>query len=263
MLRLENISKTFGGYHVLYDVNLEVLEGEKHALIGPNGSGKTTIFNLITGQHSPNTGAVYLQDKRIDKLSPYKRIRLGIARSFQIINIFKEMSVYENIRNAVIAKNREDLVFTRKLTSLNKVKEETEYILSHINLTAVRDMPGGTLGYGQQRALEIGLTIGLDPELILLDEPTAGLTPEETKNVVALIREVTAEKTLLIIEHDMDVVFDLADRISVLSQGIVLATESPEKIRSSPQHLPCGIDPSVKTLVYIGKKHIIGEGTEK
>lgn len=233
MLRLQDISKSFGKYQVLYDVSLEVVKGEKHALIGPNGSGKTTLFNLITGQYSPDQGIIYFKDKRIDGLSPYKRIRLGVGRSFQIINIFKGMTVYENVRNAVVAKNRASLIFTRKLASLSKVKEETDYILSRINLTEHRSEPGETLGYGQQRALEIGLTIALDPELVLLDEPTAGLTPEETKEVVALIREVTAEKTLCIIEHDMDVVFDLADRISVLNQGRIVATGSPEQIKTN------------------------------
>jgi branched-chain amino acid transport system ATP-binding protein len=231
ILRLQNISKTFSKYQVLSDVNLEISKGEKHALIGPNGSGKTTLFNLITGQYSPDQGAIYFKEKRIDHLPSYKRIRLGVGRSFQIINIFKGMTVYENLRNAVVAKNRAGLIFTRKLASLSEVEEKTDYILGHINLTAYRDEPSETLGYGQQRTLEIGLTIALDPELVLLDEPTAGLTPKETKEGVALISEVTAQKTLLIIEHDMDVVFDLADRISVLHQGRIVATESPEQIK--------------------------------
>jgi branched-chain amino acid transport system ATP-binding protein len=231
VLRLSGISKHFGGFQVIDDVNLEVVKGERHALIGPNGAGKSTLFNLITGLYSPTKGTIHFKDKRIDGYPPYKVIRLGIARSFQIINIFKDMTVYENVRNAIVAKHRHSLKFTRILVSLDKVKEETEYILNRINLTTFLEELAGTLGYGQQRALEIGLTIALDPELVLLDEPSAGLTPEETKEIVKLIREVTAEKTLVIIEHDMDVVFNLADRISVLSRGRIVATETPEEIR--------------------------------
>jgi branched-chain amino acid transport system ATP-binding protein len=233
VLRLNGVSKNFGGFHVIDDVNLEVLKGERHALIGPNGAGKSTLFNLITGLYSPTKGTIYFKDRRIDGLAPYKVNRIGIARSFQIINIFKNMTVYENVRNAIVARHRHSLKFIRRLESLNKVKEETEYILTRINLTSFRDELGGTLGYGQQRALEVGLTIALDPELVLLDEPGSGLTPEETKGIVKLIREVTSDKTLFIIEHDMDVVFDLADRISVLNRGRIVATETPEEIKKN------------------------------
>ena len=231
MLRLSSVSKDFGGFHAIDDVNLEVVKGERHAIIGPNGAGKSTLFNLITGLYSPTKGTIYFKDRRIDGLAPYKVNRLGIARSFQIINIFKDMTVYGNVRNAIVAKHRHSLKFIRRLESLNKVKEETEYFLSRINLTPFRDEMAGTLGYGQQRALEIGLTIAQDPELVLLDEPGAGFTPEETKGIIKFIREVTAGKTLVIIEHDMDVVFELADRITVLNRGRIVATETPEEIK--------------------------------
>ena len=231
VLRLNSVSKHFGKFRVLNNVNLEVLEGERHALIGPNGAGKSTLFNLITGFYFPTGGIIQFKDKRIDHLAPYKVSRLGIARSFQIINIFKGMTVYENVRNAILARRHYSLSFTRTLGSLGKVREETEYILDRINLSPFRDEPAGTLGYGQQRALEIGLTIAQDPQLVLLDEPGAGLTPEETKEIVKLIREVTAGKTLLIVEHDMDVVFNLADRISVLNWGMIVVTETPDRIK--------------------------------
>jgi len=231
ILRLNGVSKHFGGIRVIDDVNLEILEGERHALIGPNGAGKSTLFNLMTGFYSPTRGSIHFKEKRIDGLAPYKIIRLGIARSFQIINIFKGMQVYENIRNAVVAKHHYSLMFDRMLGSLNEVRKETEYILSRIHLKPFQNELAGTLGYGQQRALELGLTIALDPELVLLDEPGAGLTPDETREIVRLIREVTAGKTLVIVEHDMDVVFDLADRISVLNRGTILATGTPEEIK--------------------------------
>ncbi len=231
VLRLNGVSKHFGGIHVIDDVNLEIVKGERHALIGPNGAGKSTLFNLVTGFYSPTNGTIHFKDRRIDGLAPYKIIRLGVARSFQIINIFKDMQVYENVRNAIVAKHQHSLTFTRMLTNLNHVKKETEYILTRINLKPFQNELAGTLGYGQQRALELGLTIALGPELVLLDEPGAGLTPEETRDIVRLIREVTADKTLIIVEHDMDVVFDLADRISVLNRGKILATGTPEEIK--------------------------------
>ena len=233
LLRLSGLAKHFGRFSVIEEVNLEVHQGERHALIGPNGAGKSTLFNLITGQYVPTQGHIHFKEKRIDHLPPFKINRLGIARSFQIINIFKAMTVFENIRNAVVARHHYSLNFTRLLTGLTKVREETETILSRINLSPFRNELAGTLGYGQQRALEIGLTIAQDPELVLLDEPGAGLTPEETKVIITLIREVTAQKTLLIIEHDMDVVFNLADRISVLNWGKILVTGTPEEIKEN------------------------------
>ncbi|MBI5604606.1 MAG: ABC transporter ATP-binding protein [Deltaproteobacteria bacterium] len=233
LLRLAGVSKHFGKFSVIEDVNLEVVQGERHALIGPNGAGKSTLFNLITGKYFPTEGTIYFKGEQIDHLPPHKVNRLGISRSFQIINIFKEMTVYENVRNAVVAKHRLSLRFTRPLSAFSFIREETEHMLGRINLTPFRDEPAGTLGYSQQRALEIGMTIAQDPELVLLDEPGAGLSPEETKEIVKLIREVTARKTLLIVEHDMDVVFNLADRISVLNWGRIVLTETPEQIKNN------------------------------
>jgi branched-chain amino acid transport system ATP-binding protein len=212
-------------------LSLKIVEGERHALIGPNGAGKSTLFNLITGRYGVTKGAIFFKDRRIDGLPPYRIIRLGIARSFQIINIFKDRTVFQNLRAAVVAKHHLGLMCSGLLTRIRHVSEETEHLLERLNLLQYRDEIAGTLGYGQQRALEIGLTIALDPELILLDEPGAGLTPEETKGVIRLIREITEKKTLLVIEHDMDVVFDLADRISVLNRGLLIACETPEEIK--------------------------------
>jgi len=233
VLHLKGVSKSFGALVVIDNVNLEVPAGERHALIGPNGAGKSTIFNLITGKYSPTGGSIYFKDKRIDGLPPYRINRLGIARSFQIINIFKEMTVYGNVRNAVVARRRRSLMLSRPLSGLREVKKEVEYVLARINLTDSRNARGGTLAYGQQRALEIGLAIAQEPELVLLDEPGAGLTAAETREIVKLVREVTAGKTLLIVEHDMDVVFNLADRISVLNRGSIVATGTPEEIKKN------------------------------
>jgi branched-chain amino acid transport system ATP-binding protein len=232
ILELVNVTKDFG-FRVVDDVTLQINGGERHALIGPNGAGKSTIFNLITGRYRVSKGSVVFKGRRIDTLPPYRIIRLGIARSFQIINIFKDRTVYENMRAAIVAKHRLGLVCSTLLNRMPKIRQETEYLLDRLKLLPYRDEIAGTLGYGQQRALEIGLTIALDPELVLLDEPGAGLTPSETQEVIKLIREITAKKTLLIIEHDMDVVFDLADRISVLNRGRLIASETPEDIKKN------------------------------
>lgn len=232
ILELTNVTKDFG-FRVVDDVSLKIIQGERHALIGPNGAGKSTLFNLITGRYNVTRGSILFKDRRVNGLSPYRIIRLGIARSFQIINIFKDRTVFENMRTAIVAKNHMGLVCSSLLGRHLNIRGETEYLLDRLNLLPHKDEIAGTLGYGQQRALEIGLTIALDPELVLLDEPGGGLTPQETKEVVKLIREITAQKTLLIIEHDMDVIFDLADRISVLNRGRLIACETPDEIRKN------------------------------
>ncbi len=233
MLTLKGISKYFGSLGIIINVDLEVIEGERHALIGPNGAGKSTLFNLITGHYRPTGGLIQFKDRRIDRLAPFEIIRLGIARSFQIINIFRDMTVYENMRIAITAKHRLNLNFTRRLLRMGSIQEETESLLNRVNLFQFRKEPAGTLGYSQQRALEVGLAVALDPDLLLLDEPGAGLSPEEAGEFVRLVKEVTAGKTLLIVEHDMEVVFDLADRISVLNHGTIAATGTPEEIKNN------------------------------
>jgi len=233
ILCLKGVTKDFGRFRVIDGVDLDICEGERHALIGPNGAGKSTLFNLITGHYVPSGGTIHFKDMRIDGLAPYKITKLGIARSFQIINIFKELTVFENMRNAIVAKQGLAAKCVRRIAAMGQARKESEYMLERCNLTRHRDEPAGTLGYGQQRALEVGLAIALDPEIVLLDEPGAGLSPEETRTIVKLIREVTAHKTLVIIEHDMDVVFDLADRISVLSYGTILASGMPREIRNN------------------------------
>ena len=231
MLILKDVWKYFGHLGVIQGVNLEVIKGEKHALIGPNGAGKSTLFNLITGQYRPSRGDIYFKDTRINGLAPHEITRLGIARSFQIINIFRDMTVYENMRITVTAKHRMSLNFGCRILSLGKVREESEFVLSRVGLLPFIGEPAGRLGYSQQRALEVGLAVALDPELLLLDEPGAGLSPDETRAIVSLIREVTVGKTLVIVEHDMDVVFDLADKISVLNYGTIVASGTPDDIR--------------------------------
>ena len=235
ILELKGIYKDFEGLQVLSDINLEIREGERHAVIGPNGAGKSTLFNLITGKYSPSKGRVYLKGADITGANPFKPNRMGMARSFQITNIFRTMTVFENVRSAILSKNKIRYDLLSRLSKMEEIHSQTEKVLGEIGLLGRKENTAGQLSYGQQRALEIGLTIATDPELILLDEPTAGMSSEETREAVKLIERVTEGKTLIIVEHDMEVVFKIANRISVLYYGQVLASGLPEEIRNDPK----------------------------
>jgi len=232
ILELQGIYKDFEGLQVLFDVNLGVREGERHAIIGPNGAGKSTLFNLITGKYHPSRGRIFLKGEAITGANPFKLNRMGMARSFQITNIFRTMTVFENVRNAILSKNKIRYNMFSRLSRMDEINRQTEKVLHEIGLLQRKDDVAGELSYGQQRALEIGLTIATNPELILLDEPTAGMSSEETREAVKLIQRVTEGKTLIIVEHDMEVVFSIADRISVLYYGKILASGLPGEIRN-------------------------------
>jgi branched-chain amino acid transport system ATP-binding protein len=235
ILKLEDIYKDFSGLKVLLGVSMEIMEGERHAIIGPNGAGKSTLFNIITGLYRPSKGKVFFLNKEITNRPIHKITRMGLSRSFQIINIFPKMTVFENVRNAVISRFNRRFNWTRFLNKDKDIQQESERIISFIGLMDVRDVPACELSYGMQRQLELALTIAMDPVLILLDEPTAGLSAEETRGFVPIIRRLTEGKTLVIVEHDMEVVFDLADRITVLNYGQVLLSGTPEEIRQSEE----------------------------
>ncbi len=235
LLRLEGIFKDFSGLQVLFGISLEVIEGERHAIIGPNGAGKSTLFNLITGLHKPSRGKIFFSDKDITGWSVHKIARIGISRSFQVINIFPEMTLFENVRNAIISKVNRRFNWGSLLNRSEEIREESDRIIKILGMTDVRDFPVSELSYGMQRQLELALALARDPVLIMLDEPTAGLDTEETRSMVRLIRQVTEKKTLVIVEHDMEVVFDLADRITVIHYGKVLATGSPDEIRENEE----------------------------
>jgi branched-chain amino acid transport system ATP-binding protein len=232
ILELKEIYKNFEGLEVLLGINLGIREAERHAIIGPNGAGKSTLFNLITGKYLPSRGKIFFKGQDITGENPFKLNRMGMARSFQITNIFRTMTVFENVRNAVLSKNKIRYNIFSRLSKMNGIKEETERILGQIGLLERKNEVAGELAHGHQRALEIGLTMATEPELILLDEPTAGMSVEETREAVKLIERVTEGKTLVIVEHDMEVVFSLADRISVIYYGQVLASGPPEEIRN-------------------------------
>jgi branched-chain amino acid transport system ATP-binding protein len=232
ILELKGIYKDFEGLQVLFDINLGVQERERHAIIGPNGAGKSTLFNLITGKYRPSRGRIFLKGEAITGANPFKLNRMGMARSFQITNIFRTMTVFENVRNAILSKNRIRYNVFSRLSKMDEISRQTEQVLCEIGLLERKDNIAGELSYGQQRALEIGLAIATDPEIILLDEPTAGMSSEETREAVKLIQQVTEGKTLIIVEHDMEVVFSIADRISVLYYGKILACGLPGEIRN-------------------------------
>lgn len=232
ILEVRNLHKDFSGLKVLLGIDLSLEQGDRHAIIGPNGAGKSTLFNLITGKYVPTKGQVLFDGRDITGFPPHKIARLGMARSFQITNIFRTMSVFQNVRNAVLSKKGIRYQVFSRLSKLTSVNEEVDSILSQIGLWDRRDVPAGELAHGQQRALEIGLTLAMDPKLILLDEPTAGMSSSESRETVSLIERVTEGRTLVIVEHDMDVVFRIAHRITVIYYGRVLASGSPEEIRN-------------------------------
>lgn len=233
VLELRGIAKSFGSARILEGVELTVGRGERHAIIGPNGAGKSTLFNLISGQFSPTSGSILLNGREIAGRPPHQINRMGLSRSFQITNIYHRLSVFENLRLGVMARHGLRFSLFRRVAALRAVNEESEALLQRIRLEDRRDRPAGDLTYSEQRALEIGMTLATAPEVILLDEPTAGMSQEETHYVIELIREVTKGKTLLVVEHDMNVVFSLCDRISVLVYGELLATGTPEEIRAN------------------------------
>ena len=234
-VELRGVQKSFGNTSVIRNVNLIVMKGERHALIGPNGAGKSTLFNLISGHMKPTAGSILLKDEIVSGLPPYQINRRGLSRSFQVTNVFSKMSVWENIRCAILWATGHRYAFWKNIDNLPEVRERTAQVLREINLTSRRDVPAGLLAYAEQRTLEIGITIAGGADVILLDEPTAGMSLSETERAVLLIRRLTEGRTLLIVEHDMSVVFGLADRISVLVYGQIIASGTPDEIRGNPK----------------------------
>ena len=234
-LELKALRKNFGKTEIIRGVDLAVKAGERVAVIGPNGAGKSTLFNLISGRLAPTSGEVLLNGQRIDGRKPYEINRLGLARSFQITNIFPKLSVFENLRCGVLWSLGYKYTFLRFLSNLDDANARTEELIRQIGLERKRDVHAVNLTYAEQRALEIGVTIAGGASVILLDEPTAGMSKTETSHFIALIKHVTTGKTLLTVEHDMGVVFGLADRIAVVVYGEVIAFDTPENVRADPR----------------------------
>jgi branched-chain amino acid transport system ATP-binding protein len=234
-LEITGLRKQFGKTEIIRGIDLQVKSGERVAVIGPNGAGKSTLFNLISGRFAPSSGEIRLNGKRIDGQTPYQINRQGLSRSFQITNIFPKLSVFENLRCAVLWSLGYRYAFWKFLADLDDANDMTESLLERIRLDKRRDVLAVNLTYAEQRALEIGITIAGGAPVILLDEPTAGMSRSETSRFVDLIREVTEGKTLLTVEHDMGVVFGLADRIAVVVYGEVIAFDTPDAVRSNPR----------------------------
>ena len=233
-LELTRLCKQFGAMEIIRGVDLAIRSGERHAVIGPNGAGKSTLFHLISGHYRPSSGSIRLRGEDISGMAPQQINRRGLARSFQVTNIFPRMSVWENVRCATLWAMGYRYSIWRNVEKLADARARTEQILTEINLLDRWRMPAGLLTYAEQRALEIGLTIAGNADILLFDEPTAGMSHAETERVVALIRRVSEKRTLLMIEHDMNVVFGLADRISVLVYGEIIASDTPERIKANP-----------------------------
>lgn len=232
-LELLDVRKRFGKSEIIRGAQLQVRPGERVAIIGPNGAGKSTLFNLISGRFAPSSGEIRLQGQRIDGLKPYEINRRGLSRSFQVSNLFTRLSVFENIRCALLWSMGHRYAFWRFLADLEDVNERADQLLEMLHLDKRRDVLAMNLTYAEARALEIGITIAGGSSVILLDEPTAGMSKSETKRFIQLIRQVTEGKTLLTVEHDMGVVFGLADKIAVLVYGEVIAFDTPEAVRAN------------------------------
>ena len=231
-LELRDLRKSFGRTEIIRGASLAVAKGERVSIIGPNGAGKSTLFNLISGRLEPSSGQILLNGERIEGLPPYAVNRKGLARSFQVSNLFTRLSAFENIRCALLWKMGYRYAFWRFLSDLHDANQRAAEVLAMIKLDRRRDVLAMNLTYAEQRALEIGITIAGGADVVLLDEPTAGMSRSETTRFVELIREITAGKTLLTVEHDMGVVFGLADKIAVLVYGEVIAFDTPDAVRA-------------------------------
>ena len=232
-LEMIDVRKSFGPTQIIRGLNLEVSEGERHAVIGPNGAGKSTLFNLISGRYEISGGSIKLRGEEISNLPPHEINRKGLARSFQVTNIFPRMSVFENVRCGHLWAAGEKYSFWTAVSKRRRITEEVEDLLERTGLLAKRDFPASLLPYADQRALELAVTLASGADVVLLDEPTAGMSHSETEQAVSLIKRVTEGKTLVVVEHDMGVVFDIADRISVLVYGEIIATDVPGQIRQN------------------------------
>jgi branched-chain amino acid transport system ATP-binding protein len=234
ILQISRLSKGFGGVPVLAGIDLAIRPGERRGLIGPNGAGKTTLINVITGGHSADAGTITFAGRDITALPPHRRNRLGIARSFQILSLFGEMTVGENIRNALLRYRGRHVQFWRRLSRLEDVYAEAAHVAALVGLAGALDERTDTLPYGMQRRLDIALVLAQQPELMILDEPAAGLSAAETRDLVAVLQATIGKRTLILVEHDMDVVYALSDRITVLDYGRVLTAGTPAEVSADP-----------------------------
>jgi branched-chain amino acid transport system ATP-binding protein len=235
VLEVSAVSKSFGGFRAVSDVSLSVETGQIAAVIGPNGAGKSTLFNLITGHLRPDSGTVRLDNRDITGAAPHTICRMGIGRSFQRTNIFTKLTVFENVQAAYLVHRGRGRDFWSRAETF--YRDETQALLASIGLAGREKTIAGTLSYGNQKQLELGLALASDPALLLLDEPTAGMSATETHETIRLIEKIASERalTLLFTEHDMDVVFQISQKIAVLHQGRLIAGGTPQEVRADPE----------------------------
>ena len=230
LLEITGLTKQFGQLAAVRDVDLQIAAGERHAIIGANGAGKTSLFHLITGRLQPTAGNIHFRGADITGLAPHRIVRMGLARSFQVTNIFPRLSVRENLRLGIQARCGQRWRSARAIMAATQ--EQASELLKRINLSSVEDNIAGTLSYGDQRRLEIGLALASDPVLVLLDEPTAGMSLAASQEIVALLQETPRAITIVLIEHDIDVVLRFCDRVTVMHQGTILAQGKPREVES-------------------------------
>ena len=235
MLSLKKLSKRFGGVVAVDNVDLDIAQGEVHALIGPNGAGKTTLISLISGTMPSNQGEILFLSENLTRARPHARVAAGLARSYQITSIFRRFSVLDNLALAVQARSGSSFSFWKPVAAESALFDEARTIAAEVGLGEKTGSVAAQLSHGEQRALEVGLALATRPKLVLLDEPMAGMGPEESQRMIALIKRIRAQVTVLLVEHDMDAVFRLADRISVMLNGRLIATGAPIEIRNNPE----------------------------
>ena len=237
VLRAEDARKTFGGLTAVDDVSFTLDSGETKALIGPNGAGKTTLLNCLSGIYDVTGGTIHLAGEDITGIEPYEVARRGLGRTYQITNIFEEYTVFENVRLAAQAKQGRNFDLLSHYTDFEGPMEVAMEILELVNLTEKGDVPAGTLAHGEQRQLEIGLALALEPDVLLLDEPAAGMASEELDRITNLISDLSNRYAILLVEHNIDIVMELSDSILVLDQGEKIADDTPEVVRNDQRVL--------------------------
>jgi branched-chain amino acid transport system ATP-binding protein len=235
ILETANIEKHFGGLRANQDISIKIEEGAITSIIGPNGAGKTTLFNIMTGLYKPDSGRILFQEQDITHWPIHKIVELGIARSFQVLNIFNEISPFENIRLSVQSRKKKGYHFLRSTKYYHDINQESETVLAEIGLASVKNIPTKELSYGNKRILEIGIALASQPQVLLMDEPTSGLPSSETERIKEFIKKISERLTIVVIEHDMNVVLTISDTIIVLHQGRVIAQGSPEEIKADNQ----------------------------
>ncbi|MGH3880481.1 MAG: ABC transporter ATP-binding protein [Actinophytocola sp.] len=245
MLRTRGLTKEFSGFRAVSEVDLSVAPGTVHALVGPNGAGKTTLFNLLTGFLQPTSGTIAIDGRDVTGMRPERIAQRGVARSFQITSLFEELSLAQHVELALLGRDGQGFQFWRSEKRLRRYRAETDELLEQVGLAGRAETPAGSLGYGQKRALELALALALSPRLLLLDEPTAGMGVEDVSRTIDLIRRVREDRTVVLVEHNMKVVGDLTDRVTVLQFGKVLAEGPYEQVRDDPAVITAYLGESV------------------